>query len=386
MMRRTKARAFWSIGVAMVCLLGVASLRAGQAPADAPLVTETHFKNIQVLKGMPIDTFFDAMGMFASSMGDDCTYCHVKEAVFNHAAFATPTPRIQKARQMILMMQALNKQYFGGGPRVTCFTCHRGDYQPVNAPRLALQYGVPDEDPNIINFPADDRLTADQVFDRYLTALGGAAALARVTSFLAKGTYSGFDTGHEEMPVEIYAKAPNQRTWIIKFTEGDSYRVFDGTTGWFAGPDSPAPIVTLASGNLDRARIEATLAFPAGIKQLYKEWRVGRTAIDGRDVTIVQGTTPGLLPVNFYFDNKSGLLARVVRWNETAVGPVPTELNYDDYRTVSGIQMPFSWTATQTYMQMTIKLRDIAANVPVDTARFAKPAPGTPARAADARP
>ena len=111
MMRGWPAPALWLIGVAVVGLVSVASVRAAQAPAaaDAPLTTEKHFKNIVVLKGMPVDTFFDAMGMFAASMGDDCTYCHVKEAVFNHAAFATPTPRIQKARQMILMMQALNK-------------------------------------------------------------------------------------------------------------------------------------------------------------------------------------------------------------------------------------------------------------------------------------
>jgi hypothetical protein len=327
---------------------------------------------------MPIDTFFDAMGMFAASMGDDCTYCHVKESVFKHELFAQATPRIQKARQMIVMMQAMNKQYFGGQPRVTCFTCHRGSFSPVSAPRLSLQYGPPDDDPNVIDFPTNERMTADQVFDRYYTALGGPGALAKVTSFTAKGTYSGFDTGHVQVPVEIYAKAPNMRTWIVKMFDGDSYRVFDGARGWFAGPDAPAPIVTLVSGNLDRARIEAAVAFPATIKQLYKQWRVGRTAIDDADVAIVQGSTPGLLPVNFYFDNKSGLLVRVVRWNETPVGPVPTEIDYRDYRAVAGIQMPFEWTASQTYMQMTVKLTDIAPNVAVDASRFVQPPPGKP--------
>ena len=109
------------------------------------------------------------------------------------------------------------------------------------------------------------------------------------------------------------------------------------------------------------------------INQLYARWRVGRTSIDDHDVIIVQGTTSGLLPVNLYFDDKSGLLVRVVRWNQTLVGPVPTEINYGDYRAVAGIQMPFTWTATQTYMQMTITLRDVSVNVPVDASRFAKP-------------
>jgi photosynthetic reaction center cytochrome c subunit len=373
MMRRSNAVVSWSIATAVTSLLTVASLRAGQSPADPPLVSDQYFKNIQVLKGMPVDTFFDAMGMFAASMGNDCTFCHAKEAGFRHEAFAEATPRIQRARQMIVMMQALNKQYFGGRPRVTCFTCHRGDYQPVDAPLFSIQYGVPPDEPNTINFPTEDGVSADQVFDRYLTAIGGRAALARVTSFVARGTYAGFDTGQEEVPVEIYARAPNQRTWIVKPPQGDSFRVFDGASGWLAGPDIPVPIITLATGNLDRARIEAALAFPAGIKQLYQQWRAGKTTIGDRDVTIVQGTTPGLLPVNLYFDDESRLLVRVVRWNETTVGPVPTEINYGDYRAVAGVQMPFTWTATQTYMQMTIKLSEVAANVPVDASRFARP-------------
>ena len=377
MMRGWKAPVFWSMGAALVCLLGVGSIRV-QGAQQAPLVSDKLFRNVQVLKGMPIDTFFDAMGMFAASMGDDCTYCHSKEAVFRHEAFGDPTPRIQKARQMIVMMQTLNKTYFGGAPRVTCFTCHRGNYQPVNAPRLSLQYGPPDDDPNVIDFPTDERVTADQVFDRYLTAIGGPGALAKVQSFTAKGTYSGFDTGFSEVPVDIYAKAPNQRAWIVHMFNGDSYRVFDGRNGWWAGPDSPAPIMTLVSGNLDRARIEAVLAFPGGLKQAFAQWRVGRTAVDERDVQILQGTNPGLLPVNFYFDNQTGLLVRMVRWNETPVGPVPTEINYDDYRDVAGIKMPFTWTASQTYMQMTIKLTGIQPNVAIDAARFAQPPPGNP--------
>jgi hypothetical protein len=177
MMRRSNAAASWSMAAAMLCLLAGASLRAGQSAPEASLVSEQYFKNIQVLKGMPVDTFFDAMGMFAASMGNDCTFCHAKEAGFRREAFAETTPRIQRARQMIRMMQALNEQKFGGRPRVTCFTCHRGQYSPVSAPSFLIQYGVPVEDPDIIDFPTEAGVSADQVFDRYLTAIrrhGGA--------------------------------------------------------------------------------------------------------------------------------------------------------------------------------------------------------------------
>lgn len=373
-------RMFWVTGAALLCLFGRVTARvwAQAAPEPAPLVTENLFRNIQLLKGLPIDTFFDVMGMFAASMGEDCTFCHSKEAVFRHEAFGDPTPRILRARQMIVMMQTLNKNSFGGAPRVTCFTCHRGSNSPVASPKLALQYGEPEDDPNVIDFPAvTTGATADQILDKYLQSIGGTGALSKLTSFTAKGTYSGFDTGLKAVPVDIVARAPNQRTWTIHMADGDSRRVFDGRAGWWAGPDSPAPIETLTTGNLDRYRLEAMIAFPTTIKQAFTQWKVGRTAIDDRPVQIVQGTNPGsgLLPVNFYFDNMSGLLVRWVRWNATPVGPVPTEINYDDYRDVAGVKMPFTWTVSQTYMQMTITLSAIQPNVAVNAAAFAKPAP-----------
>jgi photosynthetic reaction center cytochrome c subunit len=375
----------WATALGIAWLLAVTSARVSAqqpAPPQAPLVTENLFRNIQVLKGIPIDTFFDVMGMFASSMGEDCTFCHLKESVFKHEAFGEETPRIRRARQMIAMMNGINEANFAGRPMVTCFTCHRGSNTPVNSPKLALQYGEPEDDPNVINFPAYTGVTANEILDKYLDALGGTAQLGKLTSFTAKGTYSGFDTDHKEVPVDIFAKAPNQRTWVIHMADGDSYRVFDGRNGWWAGPDGPAPIETLTSGNLDRYRLEALVAFPAGIKQAFSGWKVGRTAIDDRPVRIVQGTTTGLLPVNLYFDTKSGLLVRLVRWNATPVGPVPTEINYEDYRDVAGVKMPFTWTVSQTYMQMTIKLTEIRPSVPVDAKMFAKPAPAKPSAAA----
>ena len=358
------------------CLLAVSSAVAAsaQSASNMPLTSENHFKNIQLLKGLSVDTFFDVMGMFAASMGGDCTYCHSKDAVFNRAAFAVATPRLQRARQMIVMMQTLNKNYFGGATRVTCFTCHRGAYTPETTPRLALQYGTPDEDPNMIAFVPETRVSATQVLDKYLAALGGADRVATLTSYAAKGTYSGFDTGFDEFPVEIYAKAPNQRATIARLPAAPTFRVFDGRNGWLAGPDSPAPLVTLTDGNLEFARIEAMAAFPAGIRQAFREWQVGSSAIDDRPVQILQGINPGQPPTNFYFD-ESGLLVRLVRWNLTPFGHVPTQIDYDDYRDVAGLKMPFTWTTSQTYMQSTIKLTAIQPNIAIDPARFGRPTP-----------
>ena len=368
----------------ITCLLGVA-LHAGQAapapaqnaPERAPL-TEEVFKNVVLLRGIPVDTFFDAMGMFANAMGNDCTYCHVSKAYFDKAAFAEQTPRMQRARQMMVMMNAINKQYFAGQPRVTCFTCHAGNSSPRSDPSFLLQYGTPVEDPNVRDFPTDQRIMANQVFDRYIQALGGADRIAKFTSFTAKGTYAGFDTSFDKVQMELYGRAPAQQSMIVHLDIGLSTRTFDGRNGWMAGPETPMPLVTLSDGNLDRVRLEAMVAFPAALRQAFPQWRGGRTAIDDEEVTVLQGSSGGQPIANFYFD-ASGLLVRFVRWTRTPVGFVPTQVDFDDYRDVGGVKVPFKRTVTQTYMQMTIELTDIQPNVRVDDTRFARPAPVKPA-------
>jgi photosynthetic reaction center cytochrome c subunit len=379
MMQIGSSRRFVGVtAVAAVCLFGAvtaARLAAQvQTARDIPQTTDQVFKSVKVLTGIPVDTFLDAMGMFANAMGNDCTFCHSPKAALDRAEFAAETPRIVTARRMIAMMNAINKSYFGERPRVTCFTCHGGNQSPRSDPNLALQYSPPVEDPNVRDFPTDPTVSANAIFDKYLQAVGGAERLARLSSFAAKGTYSGFDTAFQNVPVEIFAKAPNQYSTIVHMPEGNSVRTYSNGSGWMAGPDTPVPLVTLTAGNLDRARLEAIVSFPAGIRQAFTQWRVGRAVIGDQEGMVVQAIDVGQRVANFYFE-PSGLLVRMVRWTQTPVGFVPTQIDYADYRDVAGVRIPFHRTVTQTYMQMNIELSDLQPNVSIDAARFARPAP-----------
>jgi len=160
-------------------------------------------------------------------------------------------------------------------------------------------------------------------------------------------------------------------------TVGDKVTLYDGRAAWIAGSDKPIPLMPLTGGNLDGAKIDALVAFPAQIKQSFSQWQVGATAIDDREVHVLRGTNPRQPPVNFYFD-ESGLLVRVVRFVDTAVGRVPTQIDYSDYREVSGVKMPFKWTVTWTNGQSTTELSEMQGNVSIDAARFARPAPARP--------
>jgi hypothetical protein len=144
-----------------------------------------------------------------------------------------------------------------------------------------------------------------------------------------------------------------------------------------AGGDQPVPLLTLTEGNLDRARLEAIVAFPTGIKQAFPRWRVGRTAIDGNEVYIVQGMGAAQALANFYFD-QAGLLVRFVRWTRTPVGFIPTQVDFADYRDVAGVKVPFDRKVTQTYMQAHVLLTQVQPNVAIEASRFAQPAPVAP--------
>ena len=369
--------------IVVACFLSGWSAPRQSAPQEKAPMAEDVFKNVQLLKGIPVDEFMETMGFFSASLGLNCVDCHTAQSEGNWAHFADDTPLKQTARRMISMVADMNRNNFGGARALTCYTCHRGDQRPKVVPSLALQYGPPLEDPNEIEvIPRTGVPAADEIFDKYLEALGGTQRLQNLTSFVAKGTYSGYDTDHEKFPVEIFAKAPGQRTTIVHMRIGgsveDSVRTYDGRDGWIAAPDKPMPLMILTGGNLNGAKLEAMVSFPAEIKQTFRQWRVGLTTIEDRDVQIVQGTGPAQPPVKLYFDAKSGLLVRMVHYSESPVGRTPTQIDYDDYREVAGVKFPFHWTVTWTDGQTSTELSEVQPNAPIDNARFARPAPAPP--------
>ena len=368
---------FGVMGTVVVCLLYVAlaSGQAGQQPK--PQMAEEVFKNVQVLKGIPVDEFMDTMGMFSAALSLNCIDCHVEQSVGSWDKFADETPLKRRARTMVQMVDTINKNNFAGVRSVSCYTCHRGDMRPRILPDLAAQYATPVEDANSIEIhPVPGGPTVDQVFAKYIQAIGGAQRLAALTSFTAKGTFIGFETEQTKVSMDLFAKAPNLRTMIVHTRIGDSVRNYDGRGAWIAAPDRPVPLMTLTGGNLDGARVDAMLAFPAQIKSMFAQWKVGSTGIDDHEVKVVQGTNPGAgqSPTNFYFDD-SGLLVRSVRFVNTAVGRVPTQIDYSNYRDVAGVKMPFKIIVTWTNGQATTELTDVQPNVAIDAAKFAKPAP-----------
>jgi photosynthetic reaction center cytochrome c subunit len=381
---RSRRGSLGVVAMAVLCLAGAAPARgqagasAGQAaPGAKPLMSDQFFKNVQVLKGIPVDQFLGTMGFIAASLSVNCTECHSAAGRGMIRDYAADTPKKQKARQMMLMVKALNQTNFGGGHRVTCWTCHRSDTQPPETPSLAVQNGaVPDRDPNdieVLDQPIPGAPTADQILDKYIQALGGAERLAGLTSLSAKGTYSGFDTDLGKVPVEVYAKFPGQSSTIVHRSEkAQNITTYDGRNGWIVMTNTILPVKSLSGGELDNAQLDAEMFFPAGIKKYLSNLRTGfpPTTVDDELVQVVQGTAPGGTRVKLFFDAKTGLLVRVARFAETALGLNPSQVDYSDYRDLAGVKVPFHWTLTWTDGRSDFDMTDVQPNVPIDAAKF----------------
>src|SRR5213593_2372028 len=102
--------------LAAICITAICLFASGFARAQQPRpqMAEEVFKNVQILKGIPVDEFMDTMGMFSASLSLNCIDCHTPESVGAWERFADETPLKATARRMMLLVNAINKENFKG--------------------------------------------------------------------------------------------------------------------------------------------------------------------------------------------------------------------------------------------------------------------------------
>ena len=360
-------------------VMRVAKAQSGGVPqaaatAAGPKKAEEQFKNIQVLKGIPADQLIPAMQFITASLGVECQFCHVEGAFEKD----DKKPK-QTARKMMEMMFAINKDNFDGHREVTCYSCHRGSTDPVGTPLVMTEEPKPamstgEAKPEEKKGEAGDAKEAsgpatDQLFDKYLQAVGGAAAIEKITSRAMKGTIT---FGDRNVPIDIYSKDPDKRISFTHTPDGDSVTAFDGHEGWLGFPGRP--VREMHGPDIDAAAMDADLHFAAHLKGMFSEAQVrGTEKIGDHEAFLVIGRREGKPPLRLYFDEQSGLLVRLVRYGETPLGRMPTQIDYADYREAGGVRIPFRWTLARPGGRFTIQISEVKENIPVDDAKFAKP-------------
>jgi hypothetical protein len=361
-----------------------APLQATPGPRTAPTTqapppektVELVQKNIHVLTGLPESQLIPVMNYMASSLGVKCTFCHVnKDGKWDFVS--DEKPEKGTAREMIKMVQGINKANFKGTPAVGCFTCHRGRNEPVRVPQLPIAAATPFAE-SAETVTKETLPTADQILAKYTEALGGSAAIEKLKTRSMKGTWltrDGVTLGYE-----VYQTAPDRIYTVLNTPkQGVIERGFNGQTAWEKS----------SRGIRDLEGVE--LFYLKRYPDLFKDIKLqgqftrlsfgGKDKIDGKDVYVLRGLEVNGNGERLFFDSQTGLLLRRITTTSTMVGIIPEQVDFEDYRDVDGMKLPFTIriSSIDSFYNSTRKFTEIRLNVPVDETKFNKPPAPAPA-------
>jgi hypothetical protein len=372
-MRREYKLLALTLSVFIVCCLAVTAPQswAQSQPAAPPQEknAEQVYRNVQVFKGLPASQLYPAMNFISGALGVTCAHCHVPNQFEKDDKAAKQT-----ARRMIEMTMALNRTSFGEAQAVSCYTCHRGQVQPVSIPVVAMAATHQTAASNALP-------TVDQLLDRYVSALGGREKLEKITTLMMKGTESpsGMANNPASRTLEVYRKAPNKLLLANAQDGNNSQRVFDGETGWqqFGGRT-----MGMSATDLGIIRREAQFDRNYNLRAQYSRMIVtGRAKIGERETWVVEATPVetrigpmGLDREWLYFEANTGLLARRQIEAKTVLGKMPFAIDFDDYREIDGVKWPFIVRQLFANLAVTQRFAEIKLNTPLEDERFKQPA------------
>jgi hypothetical protein len=362
--------------------IGARGVTQQNTQVDQPV--EQVRKNIQVLKGMPDSQLLPVMHFMRTSLGVRCDYCHIAE---NGKYWIDDKPTKQIARQHIQMTFDLNKANFSGKTVVTCNTCHQGQTKPASIPLIG-QGAFTDTTRRVAgdSKPLDLLPTANQVFDKYFQAIGGKAAVDKIRTRLTKGTLlrpklinSGTTKAAilnrgETWTIETFLKAPDQFLAVITTPDGIIYQGFNGNVGWTKTSSGRREMSSIEMAQLKR---QTDLYRDLKLEQQYSKINViGKERIGHREVYVIEALSLDNKSEKLFFDTQSGLLLRRTVLTQTKLGLDPEQTDYEDYREVDGVMLPFTVRVSyldDNHFGTTRTLTDVRQNVPIDDGKFNMP-------------
>jgi hypothetical protein len=367
-----------------------------QTPAatqEKTIAQEGREKNVKLLGDLPVSQFIPVMNYFATSLGRRCNFCHVNNnGQWDYASDAKPEKNT--AREMIRMVLETNKTFFKGNVEVQCNTCHRGRNNPqslINLP-LALpsppagggQGGrptgapggtaTPGAQPQSSPTPRPTPIPADEIIGKYVAAIGGQANIDKVQSRTLKG--SSTNGPGNPIPFEIYQAPPNKFYILATLGQGTVERGFDGTVGW---EKSPRGVRELDPIEIWRLQNSLNLWGNLKLKEQYTRLRtIGREKVGERDAYVILANRGDTDAERLFFDVETGLLLRRITYLRTMVGTIPEQFDFEDYRDVDGVKLPFTIRISTIEAGNPVTVRtfsEMKLNAPGDASKFKMPSP-----------
>jgi hypothetical protein len=339
------------------------SLSSQQAPAPSGKTAEQVYKNIQVLNGLPASELDGVMDFMSASLGVGCTHCHTNP--WDSDAKSTKVG----ARRMIVMTRAINKENFSGNPAITCYTCHRGRNYTEPLP-LADLATTPAPDVTATATKPAALPSVEEVIARYIRAIGGDAAIGNLKTRTSRGTETTTNrmTPPQTLPIEILQAAPAKSLIARNDPRGATLEGFDGSKGWTKDVRGQREVTGRELADMKRG---ADFFRYLKIRESYPQMRVlAKEKVRDREVYVVGATSRSDSREKLYFEVESGLLVRQFVAFKTAFGSIPEVTDFDDYREVSGVKLPFTITWSRPPFSSTLHFAEIRLNAVIDESRF----------------
>jgi hypothetical protein len=316
---------FIAAEVAWVCLASSCSQPAGAQQSNQKTAAEV-FKNIQVLKRVPADQWFDTMAFIAGSLGVTCEHCHTSSFDIDEG-----NPAKLKAREMMRMVDEINRNHFGADIVVTCNTCHRGALKPQHAPIPNAEHWMKSAE-KVLPLPS-----SEEILGRYRKSIrvGTGDAVQTQAVSLQVATYGGtgparlssFDfllDGHDK----IRASTRDGRIGKTLVKNGQEAWINDGS-GWRI----------LKAGEESNVFDAVNILRPDQVGNVENAGLVFEDKVDGQPAYVI--------PVDlknekkwFFFDANSGELLRQRILFPSFYGDGSADIDYLDYRTFGKVLLP----------------------------------------------
>jgi hypothetical protein len=341
-------------------------------------------KNIQVLKEMPDSQLLPVMHQMRTALGVRCDYCHIAQ---NDSYWKDDKPEKQIARRMIQMTLDINKANYDGKPVVTCNTCHRGQTEPVPVPAIGQGAFTNATKADADVKPAEPLPSADLIIDKYIQAIGGKAAIEKIKTRYTKTLFqrsklvnSGTPKAAvinrgETLTIETFLKMPDKFLTIITSPEEVISQGYNGSNGWIKTPQEQR---ALTAAEVERLKRQADLFTDLKIKERFSALMVaGKEKIGNRETYVIEAMRLSDKKIEkLFFDAQNGLLLRRTVFTETVLGANPEQTDYEDYRMVNNVKIPFVVRASyldDNHYGTTRRFIQIKNNITLNDEKFNAP-------------